>query len=209
MATPQILVVEDEGIVAEEIRGRLQDLGYTVPAVAHSGEKAIEKAEEIRPDLVLMDIKLKGKMDGVEAAEKIHACFDIPVVYLTSHADRDTLKRVKITKPFGFITKPFEERELHAALEIALYKHRAEQERKQLIAELKESLEKVKTLSGILSICASCKKIRDDRGYWNQIESYIRDRSEAEFSHGICPECCKKLYPEFYDKEKTKEAKAV
>ncbi|MDI7260282.1 MAG: PAS domain S-box protein [Thermodesulfobacteriota bacterium] len=78
---------------------------------------------------------------------------------------------------------------------------RAEQEREKLIQELQEALTKVKKLSGLLPICASCKKIRDDKGYWNQIEGYIRDHSEAEFSHGICPDCARKLYPELYGDE--------
>jgi len=77
----------------------------------------------------------------------------------------------------------------------------AEQKREELLEALKEALSKVRTLSGMLPICSSCKKIRDDKGYWNQIEAYIRDHSEAEFSHGFCPECAKKLYPEFYKDE--------
>ena len=86
---------------------------------------------------------------------------------------------------------------------MALYKHKMEKEREKLIKELQDALAKVKKLSGFLPICSSCKKIRDDEGYWNQIESYIRDHSEAEFSHSICPECVKKLYPdlEIYDDE--------
>jgi hypothetical protein len=82
---------------------------------------------------------------------------------------------------------------------------KAEIERKRLISELQEALEKIETLQGILPICASCKKIRDDNGHWNQIEVYIRDHSEAEFSHGICPECAKKLYPEFCGNETKQE----
>ena len=120
MASAQILVVEDEIIVAENIRSRLIDLGYTVPAVASSGEEAIQRAAETQPGLVLMDIKLKGDMDGVEAAEQIRASLDIPVVYLTAYADEDTLRRAKITEPSGYILKPFELRELHIAIEVAL-----------------------------------------------------------------------------------------
>ena len=126
MTDPQILVVEDEGIIAKSIRVMLKSLGYAVAAVTSSGEEAIKKAAETHPDLVLMDIVLEGDIDGIEAAEQIRGRFDIPVVYLTAHADENTLKRAKITEPYGYILKPFSERELHAAVETALYKHMVE-----------------------------------------------------------------------------------
>jgi len=126
VASARILVVEDEGIVAEEIRSRLKRLRYEVAAVASSGEEAIKKAEETRPDLVLMDIRLRGGMDGVEAAEEIRARFDIPVVYVTAYADEATLRRAKTTGPYGYILKPFEDKELRTSIEVALYKHNIE-----------------------------------------------------------------------------------
>jgi len=131
MTNAQILIVEDEVIVAENIRAKLNGLGYAVSAAASSGEEAIQKATETHPDLVLMDIKLEGEMDGVEAAAQIHARFDIPVVYLTAHADDHTLQRAKLTEPFGYILKPFEVRELNTAIEIALYKHKVEKNLKK------------------------------------------------------------------------------
>ena len=88
-----------------------------------------------------------------------------------------------------------------ASIGVALMRKQSEEERERLIAELKKALSDVKALSGLLPICASCKRIRDDKGYWNQIESYIKDHSEAEFSHGICPDCVEKLYPEFHKKK--------
>ena len=127
MAKAQIMVVEDEAIVAEDIQTRLTSLRYAVSAVVSSGDEAIAKAGETRPDLVLMNIRLKEDMDGIEAAEEIRARFDIPVVYLTAYADEDTLQRAKITEPCGYIIKPFQERELHIAIEMALYKHKAEE----------------------------------------------------------------------------------
>ena len=126
MTRPRILVVEDESIVALDIKAQLECLGYVVPAVVNSGEKAIHKTAEIRPDLVLMDIKLKGEMDGIEAAEVIRARLDIPVIYLTAYADYATLQRAKITEPYGYLLKPFEERELHSTIEMALYRHEME-----------------------------------------------------------------------------------
>jgi signal transduction histidine kinase len=122
----KILVVEDEIIVAEDIAFRLKKLGYAVTATVASGEEAIEKVAENQPDLVLMDIVLKGDMDGVTAAEKIRTRVDIPTVFLTAYADDKTLQRAKLTDPFGYIIKPFQQNDLRVAIEIALHRHEIE-----------------------------------------------------------------------------------
>ncbi len=122
----RILVVEDESIVALDIKNSLNILGYEVVGHASSGEDAIARAMETRPDLVLMDIILKGEMDGIQAAETIRARLDVPVIFLTACADDKTLNRAKVTEPFGYLLKPFEEWELHGHIEIALYKHNIE-----------------------------------------------------------------------------------
>jgi two-component system, cell cycle sensor histidine kinase and response regulator CckA len=126
MTSANILIVEDERIVAKDIEERLKELEYGVSATVTSGKKAIEKAEILHPDLVLMDIRLKGDMDGIETAEAIKNRFDIPVIYLTAYADEATLERAKVTEPFGYILKPFNERDLHSTIEMALYKHKIE-----------------------------------------------------------------------------------
>ncbi len=131
----RILIVEDESIVATDIKTTLEGLGYKVVSTASSCEEAIKKAEEDRPDLVLMDIVLKGDGDGIEAASQIHKRFDIPVVYLTAYADDKRLEQTKYTEPMGYLIKPFEDRELHAAIQMALYRHKMNR-------ELKESEEK-------------------------------------------------------------------
>ena len=166
MAKSKIMIVEDEWITADDIRMSLQSLGYTVTSMSSSGEEAIQKAEEDRPDLVLMDIVLKGEMDGIEAASQIRSCYDIPIIYLTAYTDQKILERARITEPFGYIVKPFVNEDLKIAIEIALYKHRVEKERKKLIEELQGALPKITTLSGLLPICPSCKKIRDAEGNW-------------------------------------------
>ncbi|MCZ6528980.1 MAG: response regulator [Chloroflexi bacterium] len=134
-ANARILVVEDERIVAKDIQNTLISLGYGVSGLASSGEEAIDRAAETHPDLVLMDIALKGEMDGVEAVTQIQSLFDIPVVYLTAYSDEETLQRAKITQPYGYILKPFSESGLHINIEMALHKHRAEQ---QIRASLQE-----------------------------------------------------------------------
>jgi CheY-like chemotaxis protein len=128
MNKAKILVVEDETIIAMEIEDRLIELGLDVLALVPSGEEAIQKAAEGRPDLVLMDIMLKGEMDGVQAAAEIRSRFNIPIIYLTAYADENTLQRAKITEPYAYLLKPFEERELQIAINMALYKHQMEQE---------------------------------------------------------------------------------
>ncbi|WP_196297002.1 response regulator [Methanosarcina barkeri] len=128
-AEGRILVVEDEHIVAMGIKKMLKNLGYTVTGVASSGKDAISKAESTFPDVVLMDIMLKGDMDGVEAAKEIREKFDVPVVYLTAYSDSKILERAKKTEPFGYIVKPFDEKDLHSSIEVALHKHRKEKEK--------------------------------------------------------------------------------
>jgi two-component system cell cycle sensor histidine kinase/response regulator CckA len=128
MTAAQILVVEDERIVARGIQRELQDMGYEVPELASTGEEAVQKADQLRPDLVLMDIVLKGHLDGIEAARTIRERFDIPVIYLSAYEDENTLGRARLTEPFGYLLKPYEEKELHTTIEMALHKHRMEQQ---------------------------------------------------------------------------------
>lgn len=326
MSKAQILIVEDETIIAKDIQNSLLNLGYSTVGIASAGTDAIEIAKEKKPDLILMDIMLRGNMDGIDTANRIKEHFNIPVIFCSAYFDQNTLERAKITEPFGYMIKPFEERELNITIEMALYKHKMEIElrdtrelfittlksindgiistdtngrvafvnpvalsltglqkdevmgkrpkdilniksaktgkpiecpidkalkknaatlhdidimiskdnnemqiehsstpirndngdisgvvmafrditerakiekaREKLILNLQKALSQIKTLSGLLPICASCKKIRDDRGYWNQIESYIHKHSDAEFTHSICPDCSKRLYPE-------------
>jgi CheY-like chemotaxis protein len=129
MTEATILVVEDEGIVAQEIKSRLEKAGYSVCGVVHAGEQAISDAERLNPDLVLMDIRLKGQMDGIQAAGKIRERYNIPVVYLTAYTDPATLQRAKVMDPFGYVVKPFETRSLVVSIEIALHRNRSESER--------------------------------------------------------------------------------
>jgi CheY-like chemotaxis protein len=126
MKQASILVVEDERIVAFDLKQQLEALGYRVAAVVPSGELAVEKAAELKPDLVLMDIHLEGAMDGVEAAERIHACLRIPVIFLTAYAEDETLSRAQVSLPFGYLVKPCEVREVHATIQMALVRRAAE-----------------------------------------------------------------------------------
>lgn len=126
MNNTKIMIVEDEKIVALDIKDSLEHFGYSVPCMASKGEEAIKLAKTCHPDLILMDIVLKGKMDGIETAKIIHDSYDIPIIYLTAYSDEKTLQRAKMTAPFGHILKPFEDRELRSNIEIALHKSELE-----------------------------------------------------------------------------------
>ena len=128
MPKVNILVVEDESIVAKDIEHSLKKLGYNVVGMASTGDRAIELSSETTPDLVLMDIMLKGDMSGIEAAQRIRENQQIPVIYLTAYADESTLSKAKVTEPYGYIIKPFKEIDIHTSIEMALYKHGKESE---------------------------------------------------------------------------------
>jgi len=119
----KVLITEDELIVAEDIKSSLQKYGHEVVAIVTNGCDTINKIEELRPDVVLLDIMLAGSMDGIETAHYINDRFGIPVVYLTAYSDEKTMRRAFETAPFGFLLKPFEERQLYATIEMAHYMH--------------------------------------------------------------------------------------
>jgi PAS domain S-box-containing protein len=143
MVRARLLIVEDEGIVGLNIQRRLEGLGYNVVANVASGEEAIAVAQETHPELVLMDIKLEGRIDGIEAAAQIRDRLQIPIVYLTAYTNEETLNRAKLTEPYGYILKPFEARDLATTIEVALYKYQMEQqlrEREEWLATTLKSI---------------------------------------------------------------------
>ncbi|AMV24267.1 Blue-light-activated protein [Gemmata sp. SH-PL17] len=121
-----VLIVEDERIIALGIQKRLTSMGYSIAGLAATGADAVRKATDLRPSIVLMDIRLEGDMDGIEAAARVRGQLDLPVVYLTANSDPETLRRAKITEPYGYVLKPYEDRDLQTAIEMALYKHEME-----------------------------------------------------------------------------------
>ncbi|HIA37790.1 MAG TPA: response regulator transcription factor [Flavobacteriales bacterium] len=127
MKKANILIVEDENIVAKDIQYTLQKLGYNIIDICSNGEKAITSIRKKKPDLILMDIMLKGKLTGIDTVRQINKETSIPVIYLTAYADKDTLTKAKITQPHGYIIKPFKEVDIRTAVEVALYKHKKDE----------------------------------------------------------------------------------
>lgn len=149
----KIMVVEDEMIVAEDIKVSLMSSGYDVCAKVRSGEEAIRKVEEHLPDLIMMDVVLDGEMDGITAAEEINSRFDIPVIYLTAHATKEYLNRAKSTSPYGYLTKPVIHKDLHASVEIALHKHLIDKKLNDKNAQLKKIMySTINTITKMINI---------------------------------------------------------
>jgi CheY-like chemotaxis protein len=179
MTKETIMVVEDEGLIAYHLKEVLEKNNYRVPSTVATGEAAVKAAYDHNPDLVLMDINLAGEMNGIDAAQRIRDDFNIPVIFLTAYGDDQILEDAKSADPYGYILKPFNERELVVGIEIAVHKHRTEKNVK---------------LKGILSVCAKCSKIRNEDGRWEEMIEYILKNSNARFSHSICPSCAEYLY---------------
>ena len=145
-----VLVVEDEPIVARDLVTTLARLGYTVTGSTAQGEEALVLARERHPDVVLMDIRLAGAMDGIEAAEHLRREDDPAVIYMTAHSDRATLDRAKLTEPFGYILKPFETRDLETHIEMALYRHEAERKLRESATSLRRSNKELEYMNGLM-----------------------------------------------------------
>jgi PAS domain S-box-containing protein len=169
-AKARLLIVEDEGIVAFNIQKRLERLGYSVVGNVSSGEEAIDIVVEANPDLVLMDIKLEGNVDGIEAAAQIRDRFHIPVVYLTAYTDEETLNRAKLTEPYGYILKPFEARDLSTTIELALYKHQMERqlwEREQWLATTLKSIGDAVITTDSKGLVTYMNPVAETLTHWN------------------------------------------
>ena len=197
----KIVVVEDEAIVAADLVERLRRVGHEVAPPISSGEEAVELILEESaepPDLVLIDIALGPGIDGIEAARLIKARADVPILYVTANSDRKTMEEARLTDPFGYITKPFDGRDLEIAVEIAIRRHDVEQELAEAKANAEAALARGGHLEGFLSICAYCNRIGDESDQWWPAHVYLARQTDVELSHGVCPACYTKEfnYPE-------------
>jgi len=194
----KILVVDDDPDVLFATTRVVKKGGY-LTLTASSGKQAMETIKNIKPDLVLMDLVMPD-VEGLDLCRQIKEDPDLKGIFvvLTSgiRVESDQQADGLDSGADGYITRPLSNRELLSRVDSMVRILIAERERDQLIVALNKALSEIKQLSGLLPICAHCKKIRDDKGYWSQIESYIGKHSNAQFSHGICPDCAKKYYPE-------------
>ena len=191
-----VLVVDDEPInimIAERI---LQKNGYETISVNH-GNDALEILQTKPVDLILLDIMMPD-INGFEVCGKLmqnEKTKDIPVIFLTAVTDKESIIKGFEVGGKDYLTKPFNTTELVARVKTHVDLKLARDSQEKLIKELKSALDEIDTLSGLLPICSHCKKIRDDSGYWQGVEQYIAARSDAQFSHGICPDCMREYYP--------------
>lgn len=188
-----ILIVEDERIVALDIKERVRSLGYNVVGMAHTGEQAIKIVEDKHPNLILMDIMLKGSIDGITTTEKIHQNYNIPVIYLTAYSDEVTLNRAKITEPSGYLLKPFEERELHTTIQTAMYNYKMELKLRESEEWLSTTLDsigegmiatgpdmKIKTFNPVAEKLMNIKKSEAEGMLTSEIYTIIEEESGKE-----------------------------
>ena len=202
----KILAVDDEERNLRLLEALLEPRGYQI-SQAKDGDEALEQVHREPPDLVLLDVMMP-KTDGFEVCRQMKqnpASANIPVIFITSRTDTDSIVEGFESGGIDYITKPFNKAELLARITTHIALKRSQEnleKRTEELAEknthLEEALAQVKELKGLLPICSYCKKIRDDSGYWNQLETYVKQHSHAEFSHGICPGCLKKQFPEYY-----------
>lgn len=196
----RILLIDDDVHILQSIRAALVKRGYFVET-AHNGETALVHLEKSSFDLVITDLVM-GEVDGFQVLETVKKSDrDTMVIIMTGYGEVNMVIDCLRLGADEYLLKPFELEELYFRmgkcfdiLESRKVKKAAEEENIRLIDELKEALDNVTRLKGLLPICSSCKKIRDDKGYWNRLEAFIEEKTEAEFSHSMCPECLEKIY---------------
>jgi len=194
----RVLIVEDDPLVMEMICGIVDDIGYSILGEAMDGQEAIEKTKTLKPDLVLMDVEMP-RLNGIEAARIIYNECPTPVIILTAYDSFDLVNQAGDAGVGAYLLKPPNTQELKRAVTIALARFDDFIALQQLNNQLQKTLAQVKTLTGLLPICANCKKIRNDQGYWQQLEVYIQQHIDVKFSHGICPNCMEDIYSDFVE----------
>ena len=185
-----ILIVDDTPANLRLLSNMLVEQGYKV-RLSPNGKLALMNAQAAPPDLILLDIKMPG-MNGYEVCEQLKAdprTRDIPVIFISALDQTEDKVKAFTFGGVDYVTKPFQVEEVLARVETHLRLSELQRQLTERVRELEEALDKVKKLEGLLPICSYCKRVRDDQDYWHRVESYIEARSEALFSHGICPDC--------------------
>jgi PleD family two-component response regulator len=198
--TGDILIVDDTPANLQLLSNMLSAEGYKV-RMAPSGKLALMSAQAAPPDLILLDIKMPG-LNGYQVCEQFKAdprTRDVPVIFLSALDQTEDKIKAFTVGGVDYITKPFQLEEVMARVETHLWLRMLQTQLSRRVQELEQAMAQIKTLRGLLPICANCKKIRDDRGYWQEVDLYIHQHTEVDFSHGICPDCLRELYPDFVD----------
>lgn len=199
--TIRVLVAEDNPVDSEIIKHSLHKIGFEMVGLAVTGVEVVDMTVSLRPDVVLMDIEMP-ELDGLDATRQIQTRQPTPVVFLTAHEGEDFIEKASEVGASAYLSKPPMAKDLERAIIMALARHDDLMECWRLNRELEKALKEIKTLQCILPICSSCKKIRDDKGYWSQLDAYLRQHSDVGFTHSLCPECAARLYPDFYPFDK-------
>ena len=199
--TVKILLVEDDEddyMITKTLIAEIRNWRGILEWVS-SYEEALQKLKSNEYDVYLFDYRL-GEKTGIDLLKKaVESGCKVPIILLTGQDDHDVdIEAMRLGASDYLVKDEINVQLIERSIRYSIIQKESEAEKDRLIEELKEAMQRIKTLSGLIPICASCKKIRDDRGYWKQVEAYIQEHTEAEFSHGICPECAKRLYPNYY-----------
>lgn len=186
-----ILVVEDDHLVSEMVKGMLIELGYSIAGEAEDGHEAVEMVRTLHPDVVIMDIRMP-RMNGIESALLIQKYFPTPIVILSAYETEDLTEKAIEAGVGAYVVKPPKAIELMRAIEVSIARFDDMKKLREQNNRIQDILKTVKQLTEILPICDNCKKIRDDEGNWHTLEDFLKKHSEAKSIHRLCPECRKK-----------------
>jgi AmiR/NasT family two-component response regulator len=200
----RILVAEDNTLVRRPICSLLEETGYLVAGQAVDGREAVRLTRELHPDAVLLDLEMP-ELDGIAAAQAISQCCPTPVVVLTAYDAPELVNQASSAGVGAYLVKPPDGDALDRSIAIAVARHSDLLELRRLNRELRETLDEVRQLRKMLPICASCKRIRDDDGYWQDVADYLHQHAALDFTHGLCPDCLARLYPDLQEEDATND----
>ncbi len=200
----RILVAEDNTLVRRLICSLLEETGYLVAGQAVDGREAVRLTRELHPDAVLLDLEMP-ELDGIAAAQAISQCCPTPVVVLTAYDAPELVNQASSAGVGAYLVKPPDGDALDRSIAIAVARHSDLVEMRRLNRELRDTLDEVRRLRKMLPICASCKRIRDDDGYWQDVADYLHQHAALDFTHGLCPDCLARLYPDLQEEDATND----